>query len=680
MRVGHGGTGYDLGEFLPGIGSRLAQRAQHALPSGQRVQGATVERPAGGLDAIARCRIHIVSLLVQACEQAFAQCAERFGDSRHRAGKSDRGLVYSRADRENVALQRPVRHLAAGREPGIAAYAGEHLMADQAQQSLGRVRSAGVRAAQVGLFAGKAAGPARRRQRAGRLQCRLQRRFQHWAGGDKLLDPPLQAAGARPAPLGAEQPAAQFRSLHAGQFSGERPVRRVEHVMAFVENVSGRHRAVVEAAPRGLGHHQGVIGNDKLRPARPADRVFDEAATPMRAGGVDAFAAPVGKAEDGGRAEQFGEPAGQVASLDVAIGRDQRPAGNQAEQNDRGRRQPGNRGAQRVLHIEQAEVVFPAFAHHDALVALGRFREEMGQLRIDLALQVAGESADPHAAVVLLGPHAGRCEVAERLAGPGPGLGQHEMRIAAGLAWRERGGSGSRVIGLARPLLRVGSQHGGEPCTGLGFSDRMRGRRRERRSVLPFRQAFPDAQRLVRRRRIRPAECRRDERRPPPTRLAHTGRQPRGVAVQSNVPTQRKPMQQRGGEFRQQRHLGLQATRRRFEIQHQGEAARCRCGRTGRQCECEQLQQIECRHAAKAKPAECRGRMNQNGRRRGVQVPGRVRGGQQQQFAVGGEDGGAAMAGYNGRRVGQGNSRHGFQLAEVTADSLDAISPWRYHP
>ena len=310
-----------------------------------------------------------------------------------------------------------------------------------------------------GMFIGKAAGPAGSRQRAGRLQCRLQRRLQHRAGGNKLLDPPLQAAGARSAALGAEQPATQFRGLQAGQFGGERPVRRIEHVVAFVEHVAGRNRAVVEPAPRGLGHHQGMVGNDKLRAARPADRVFDEAAPPVRAGGMDAFAAPVRKAEDGGRAEQFGEPAGQVAALDVAIGRDQRPAGNQAERNDRGRRQPRSGGAQRVLQVEQAEVILPALAHHDALVPFGRVREQVGQFCVDLALQVAGESADPHAAVVLLGPHAGGREVAERLARPGAGLGQHEMRIAAGLARREGRGGGTGIVGLARPLLGMRSQH-----------------------------------------------------------------------------------------------------------------------------------------------------------------------------------------------------------------------------
>ncbi len=51
---------------------------------------------------------------------------------------------------------------------------------------------------------------------------------------------------------------------------------------------------------------------------------------------------------------------------------------------------------------------------------------------------------------------------------------------------------------------------------------------------------------------------------------------------------------------------------------------------------------------------------------------------QQQQFAVGGEDRGAAVAGDNRRRVGQGNARHGYLAAEVTGISLDAISRQRH--
>ncbi len=245
-----------------------------------------------------------------------------------------------------------------------------------------------------------------------------------------------------------------------------------------------------------------MVGNDKLRTARPADRVFDEATPPVRAGGMDTFAAPVRQGEDGGRAKQFGEPAGQVAALDIAIGRDQRPTGNQAERNDRGRPQSRRGSAQRVLQVEQAEVVLPALAHHDAVVAFAGIREQVGQLRIDLALQMAGEGADPHAAVVLFGPQAGRCQIAERLAGSGAGLRQYKVRVAAGFAGREGGGGGPRVVCLARPLLRVGSQHAGESRPRLGFRDRMRGRRRQRRGVLPFRQALPHVKRLVRRHRI----------------------------------------------------------------------------------------------------------------------------------------------------------------------------------
>ena len=65
-----------------------------------------------------------------------------------------------------------------------------------------------------------AALPARRGQRARRLQRRVQRRLQRRTGGDQFLQPPPQAAGARPAALGAEQPAAQSRR------SPDRTVRR----------------------------------------------------------------------------------------------------------------------------------------------------------------------------------------------------------------------------------------------------------------------------------------------------------------------------------------------------------------------------------------------------------------------------------------------------------------------
>ena len=50
-----------------------------------------------------------------------------------------------------------------------------------------------------------------------------------------------------------------------------------------------------------LVQHQGMIGDDDVGLAGGADRFLDEAFAIMRAGGIDAFAAPVGEAETGGR-------------------------------------------------------------------------------------------------------------------------------------------------------------------------------------------------------------------------------------------------------------------------------------------------------------------------------------------------------------------------------------------
>ena len=476
---------------------------QHGLPGGQRRQDAAVERAAGGLDAVARGGVHVVRLLVQAARAAARaawRSARRCGPARGRAGRPPRRR-RGRAGTRRI----PARP----RRPRPAAARACTWWRTSVQECLGRVGPAGSRPPSSGWSVGDAAGPAGRRQRARRLQCGVQRRLQQRAGGDQFLDPPPQAAGARPAALGAEQPAAQLGGLQPRQLGGERAVGRVEHVVAFVEHVAGGHGAVVQPAPGGLGHHQRMVGDDQLCGARAADRVLDEAAPPVRAGGVDALAAPVGEAQDGGGAEQLGQPAGQVAALDVAIVGHQRPAGDQAERDDRGRRQPRRGGADRVLQVQQAQVVLAALAHDHALVALGRVGEQVRQFGVDLALQMAGEGADPHAAVVLLRPQAGRRQIAERLAGAGAGLRQHQMRIAAGLARREGGGGGAGIVRLARPLLGMRPQHRGEPRPRLGLRHRQRRGRRQRCRVLPLRQALPHPQRLAGRRGVRAGRARR---------------------------------------------------------------------------------------------------------------------------------------------------------------------------
>ena len=112
----------------------------------------------------------------------------------------------------------------------------------------------------------------------------------------------------------------------------------------------------------------------------------------------------------------------------------------------------------RFLQVQQAQVVFAAFADDDVGAAFGWIGPDAGDLGLDLALQVTGESADPDWPFVLLGPDAGGGEIAERLAGSGARFGQDQMRIAFRLARQERGGRGSGVIGLTGPLLGVRAQ------------------------------------------------------------------------------------------------------------------------------------------------------------------------------------------------------------------------------
>jgi hypothetical protein len=61
--------------------------------------------------------------------------------------------------------------------------------------------------------------------------------------------------------------------------------------------------------------------------------------------------------------------------------------------------------------------------------------------------------------------------------------------------------------------------------------------------------------------------------------------------------------------------------------------------------------------------------MDQQRGRQATQMGGRVHGRQQQQLAIGGEDRGAAVSGYDGRRVGECNARHGSRWDAVTDDA-----------
>ena len=416
-------------------------------------------------------------------------------------------------------------------------------------------------------------------------------------------------------------------------------------MMPLVEHVTGRHRVVVQPAPGRLRHHQSVVADHQFGCARPADRVLDEAAPPVRAGGMDALAAPVGEGKQRRAAEQLGEPAGQVAALDVAVLRRHRPAGDQPERDQAGRREAARCAGGGILQIEQAQIVLPPLAHDHAAAALGRIGEQPGQFAVDLALQMAGEGADPDRALVALGPQAGRRDITQRLAGAGAGLRQHQMRIAALLAWGEGLGGGPGIVGLPGPLLGLRPQDLRQPAARLRLADRIGRRRGQRRRILPFGQPPPDLQRLRRGRRIGPAERGGDIRRPAPAARAHLRGQSRGVAVQRQHPGGGKMVQQRQRDLRQRGGQVLQVAAERIEIQHQRQPARRRRGRAGRHGEGEQFQQVETGQRLHAEPAQRGRRVHQQGRLQGAQ-PGRdllrTAG---EELAVHRQDRGAAVSG-----------------------------------
>jgi hypothetical protein len=66
-------------------------------------------------------------------------------------------------------------------------------------------------------------------------------------------------------------------------------------MMAFIEDITRRHRRIVEPAQRRLRHYQCMVGYYDARVPCRSHILFDKTATEMRAGRMDAFAAAVGE-------------------------------------------------------------------------------------------------------------------------------------------------------------------------------------------------------------------------------------------------------------------------------------------------------------------------------------------------------------------------------------------------
>ena len=249
--------------------------------------------------------------------------------------------------------------------------------------------------------------------------------------------------------------------------------------------------------------------------AGAADGALDETDAVMRAGGIDAFAAPVGDFAKAAcdAARKAGKPAPEI-SPSVS---ERDPARDQPQRHAAlARRQRGALG--RFLEIQQAEIIFPSLAHHRFLGALDRIGIEMRDLLHDLALQIAGVGGDPEARPVLLRPEAGGREIAQRLAGAGARFHQRDCaaRRPPRAARRHRSRRRYRlpVRGAACPPA---ARSRARASSGV---DRLRARRAHRRFVFPLRQAAPGfqagdgravrhfAQRAFQQRRPAPARAR----------------------------------------------------------------------------------------------------------------------------------------------------------------------------
>ena len=148
--------------------------------------------------------------------------------------------------------------------------------------------------------------------------------------------------------------------------------------------------------------------------------------------------------------------------------------------------------------------------------------------------------------------------------------------------------------------------------------------------------------------------------RPAPAGGAHAGGERGGVAVQRGGAALRQAMQQGGGEVGQQRGLGFQAGGGIVVVERQGQAARGGGGGAGGQDEGEEFQQVESRAGAQAEAAEGGRGVHEQGRGKVAKVLGGVGGGQEEELAVRGEDGGTAVSGDHGRGVRQRDARaHG---------------------
>ena len=259
------------------------------------------------------------------------------------------------------------------------------------------------------------------------------------------------AATTAAARLRPQHPAAQLDRLGTGERGGEHRIGGIEQVVSFVEDVAGGAGGEFATA-RGVDHDQRMVGDDDIGLGGGTRGMLDEAFAIMRAAGIDTLAAPIGQRGGAVAAEQRRQPAGQVAADHVAVRAICRPARHQLRQNGG---TAGKAALQRILQVEQAQIVLATFTRHHAFAADRGVGEQALRLHAQLALQRLGKGGDPDRTAGTFRPQAGGCEIPERLADPGARLRQHHVRCLTHDARGEGGAGGGGIGALAGAFLRT---------------------------------------------------------------------------------------------------------------------------------------------------------------------------------------------------------------------------------
>ena len=350
------------GEEIDEVLGRVAPEfGEHGAPGTELQQATPLDAARHGFHPEPRGALQAVGLPIERRQQFPPQGGERPGQD------------FQRPLQFRGAVEQALQHRFLGTFQAVFGVgpmgAGQKLRPDQREEALGGTPGAAL---------GQAPMPTLPRQAARGLQAGPELVPQCLVR--EIVQAPGEAAGAAATVLGAQQPAPQLGALASRDMGGEHRIGGIEQVVAFVEDVArgqrmGRARVVAE---RGLQQHQGVVGDHQIGAPGAAYGAFDEAAPVLRAGGVDAFAAPVGQPERAVGAEQLGQPAREIAAAHVAVAGGPDPARDKAQEHGL-MRTPAAHG---LGEVEQAQIVLAPLAHHHA----PRLRRPLGVRAVELAV------------------------------------------------------------------------------------------------------------------------------------------------------------------------------------------------------------------------------------------------------------------------------------------------------